>query len=41
MSEVTLSINGSQHTDRRPEDMPLLWALRDILNLREPSTAVA
>ncbi len=32
MSEVTLSINGSQHTIEIPEDMPLLWALRDILN---------
>jgi len=32
MSEVTLSINGSQHTIDVPEDMPLLWALRDILN---------
>ena len=33
MSKVTLSINGSQHTIDVPEDMPLLWALRDILNL--------
>jgi len=32
MSEVTLSINGSQHTIDVPEDMPLLWALRDVLN---------
>jgi len=33
MSEVTLNINGSQHTIDVPEDMPLLWALRDVLNL--------
>jgi isoquinoline 1-oxidoreductase alpha subunit len=33
MSEVTLSINGSQHTIDVSEDMPLLWALRDVLNL--------
>ena len=33
MSKVTLSINGSQHTIDVPEDLPLLWALRDILNL--------
>lgn len=32
MSEVSLSINGSQHTIDVPEDMPLLWALRDVLN---------
>jgi len=32
MSEVTLSINGSQHTIDVSEDMPLLWALRDVLN---------
>ncbi len=33
MSEVTLRINGSDHTVDVPPDMPLLWALRDILNL--------
>jgi isoquinoline 1-oxidoreductase alpha subunit len=33
MGEVTLSINGSQHTVDASEDMPLLWALRDILDL--------
>ena len=33
MSEVTLSINGVDHTLDAPPDMPLLWALRDILNL--------
>lgn len=33
MAEARLSINGSQHSIDVPEDMPLLWALRDILNL--------
>jgi isoquinoline 1-oxidoreductase subunit alpha len=33
MSEVTLSINGKDYTIEVPPDMPLLWALRDILNL--------
>ena len=33
MSEVTLSINGVDHTIDVSSDMPLLWALRDILNL--------
>ena len=33
MSEITLSINGKDHGIDVPEDMPLLWALRDILNL--------
>jgi len=33
MGEVTLSINGSRHTIDVPEDIPLLWALRDILDL--------
>ena len=33
MSEVTLSINGVNHTMDVTPDMPLLWALRDILNL--------
>jgi isoquinoline 1-oxidoreductase alpha subunit len=33
MSEITLRINGSQHTIDVPENMPLLWALRDVLNL--------
>ena len=33
MSDVTLSINGVDHTLDAPPDMPLLWALRDILNL--------
>jgi len=33
MSKVTLSINGADHTLDVPPDMPLLWALRDILNM--------
>lgn len=33
MSQVTLKINGQSHTVDAPSDMPLLWALRDILNL--------
>jgi len=33
MSEISLSINGIDHTLDIPEDMPLLWALRDRLNL--------
>lgn len=33
MSEVTLKINGVKHTVDVPSDMPLLWALRDILNM--------
>jgi aerobic-type carbon monoxide dehydrogenase small subunit (CoxS/CutS family) len=31
--EVTLKINGTSHILEIPEDMPLLWALRDKLNL--------
>jgi isoquinoline 1-oxidoreductase alpha subunit len=33
MSEITLTINGRDHTIDVPQDMPLLWALRDILDL--------
>jgi len=33
MSQVTLTINGATHELDLPEDMPLLWALRDKLNL--------
>jgi isoquinoline 1-oxidoreductase alpha subunit len=33
MSQVTLKINGASHTMDVPPDMPLLWALRDKLNL--------
>ena len=31
---VTLTVNGRQRTLDVPSDMPLLWALRDILGLR-------
>jgi isoquinoline 1-oxidoreductase alpha subunit len=30
---VTLQINGQPHTVDAPGDMPLLWALRDLLGL--------
>ncbi|WP_250516659.1 (2Fe-2S)-binding protein [Caballeronia sp. INDeC2] len=30
---TTLSINGQNHTIDAPPDMPLLWALRDIVGL--------
>lgn len=30
---VTLNVNGKTHTLDIEDDMPLLWALRDILNL--------
>ena len=33
MSEVSLTINGTDHSLDVPPDMPLLWALRDVLNL--------
>jgi len=33
MSNVTLKINGQPHTFDAPPDMPLLWALRDKLDL--------
>jgi len=33
VSKLTLTINGQQHVLDVPSDMPLLWALRDKLNL--------
>ncbi len=33
MSKVSLKINGETHTIDVPPDMPLLWALRDKLNM--------
>ena len=30
----TLRVNGKSHTVDVPPDMPLLWVLRDVLNLR-------
>src|SRR5215471_18972343 len=31
---VTLNVNGKNTTVDVPADMPLLWVLRDVLNLR-------
>jgi aerobic-type carbon monoxide dehydrogenase small subunit (CoxS/CutS family) len=34
MSSVTLKINGESHSlDNIPSDMPLLWAIRDLVGL--------
>jgi len=33
MTRINLNINGASQELDVPEDMPLLWALRDILNL--------
>jgi aerobic-type carbon monoxide dehydrogenase small subunit (CoxS/CutS family) len=33
MANITLRINGADHALDVPDDMPLLWALRDRLNL--------
>jgi isoquinoline 1-oxidoreductase alpha subunit len=33
MPSFTLTVNGSKHTLDLPEDMPLLWVLRDVLGL--------
>jgi aerobic-type carbon monoxide dehydrogenase small subunit (CoxS/CutS family) len=33
MASLTLLINGSERTLEAPDDMPLLWVLRDKLNL--------
>ncbi len=30
---ITLTINNTSHDIDAPEDMPLLWALRDVLNM--------
>lgn len=30
---VTLNINGKEHALDVPEDMPILWVLRDVVNL--------
>lgn len=34
MADVTVSINGERRTFSADVDMPLLWALRDLLDLR-------
>lgn len=31
---VTLHVNGAAHTVDVPDDMPLLWVLRDVLDLK-------
>lgn len=31
---VTLTVNGTSHTVDVPADMPLLWVLRDVLDLK-------
>ncbi len=33
MSKMTLLVNGAEHTVDVPAAMPLLWVLRDVLNL--------
>jgi len=33
MPQITLKINGTDHSLDVPSDMPLLWALRDKLNM--------
>jgi isoquinoline 1-oxidoreductase subunit alpha len=33
MSKITLLINGSEHDVDVPQSMPLLWVLRDVLDL--------
>ena len=33
MSKITLLVNGAEHTVDVPPAMPLLWVLRDVLNL--------
>jgi len=33
MASLTLNVNGAAHTLEAEPDMPLLWALRDLLNL--------
>ncbi|MEP7381294.1 MAG: (2Fe-2S)-binding protein, partial [Gemmatimonadota bacterium] len=30
----TLKVNGKSHTVDVPADMPLLWVLRDVLDLK-------
>lgn len=39
MPQVTLKINGAEHTVDVPADMPLLWTLREKLNLTDTKYA--
>jgi len=34
MPSYTLTVNGRRQTVDVPEDMPLLWVLRDVLDLK-------
>ncbi|WP_209332267.1 (2Fe-2S)-binding protein [Lunatimonas salinarum] len=34
MANYTLTINGSQQTIEAPEEMPLLWVIRDLLGMK-------
>ncbi len=36
MSQHTFTLNGSQITVEAPDDMPLLWVLRDLLAITAP-----
>ena len=36
MREITLTINGKKHAVTVPDDMPLLWVLRDELGITGP-----
>lgn len=33
---MNLTINGIEHTVAAPDDMPLLWVLRDLLDIKGP-----
>ncbi|MCG7858946.1 2Fe-2S iron-sulfur cluster-binding protein, partial [Flavihumibacter sediminis] len=33
MATYTIQVNGKSHTVEAMEDMPLLWVIRDLLNL--------
>ncbi|MCC5937460.1 MAG: (2Fe-2S)-binding protein [Lunatimonas sp.] len=34
MANYTLTINGTQQTVEAPEEMPLLWVIRDLLGMK-------
>jgi aerobic-type carbon monoxide dehydrogenase small subunit (CoxS/CutS family) len=40
MTMVTLQINGNEHRLDIPEDMPLLWVLRDVVGLNRNEVRV-
>ena len=33
MTRITLNVNGADTQVEAPDDMPLLWALRDLIGL--------